>query len=109
MNRSACADAAGRLGVQLPSASARGREGKQLTLQLNSIEFNQPGRCRDLVWRQASGELDAMKVEQGSVGTCRSRLREHGFKKKFEAEGLIERVASGKRNETVIRSGGSSS
>jgi len=64
---------------------------------------------RDLFQLRASSELDAMKLSKAAFAQ-RWRVPKSTawtWIQKFEDEGLIESVATGRRNETVIRSRGS--
>jgi hypothetical protein len=73
--------------------------------------FSMDDARRDLVRLRASSELDAMKLSKAAFAQ-RWRVPKSTawtWLQKFADEGLIESVASGRRNETVIRSRGSSS
>ena len=86
------------------------RQGTDLPIEFKA-GFSLEDARRDLVQLRASGELDAMKLSKAAFAQRWHVPKSTAWTwlQKLEDEGLIESVASGRRNETVIRSRGSGS
>jgi hypothetical protein len=71
--------------------------------------FNLEDARRDLVQLRTARELDTMKLSKAAFAQRWHVPKSTAWTwlQKFEDEGLIESMASGRRNETVIRARGS--